>query len=289
MCIRDRDWSEIDLEAISEDFIPATAYLPNRSVETYDRDYGVWEVDGETVLVKNQYRVAWRRMAATTGFRTLYPAVIPSGAAHVHPIQSAGSPKKVMNLALVGAGMSSFIIDFLVRSLNPSDLHPSTINGLPYPRCFKAELVAKYLQLNCLTRAYAELWESATKNTWTTDTPIRKARDRFHAQNEIDAMVALSLGVTLDELLMIYRTQFPVMRRYDQEDLYDANGRKVPKDVLKLEKKLKDGQQLSESDRTWTHPQSGVEYVFEYPFAPLDREADLAAAYEKYAAMMDQQ
>lgn len=102
-------------------------------------------------------------------------------------------------------------------------------------------------------------------------------------------MVALSLGVTLDELLMIYRTQFPVMRRYDQEDLYDANGRKVPKDVLKLEKKLKDGQQLSEADRTWTHPQSGVEYVFEYPFAPLDREADLAAAYEKYAAMMDQQ
>lgn len=282
------DWSEIDLEAISEDFIPATAYLPNRSVDSYDRDYGVWEIDGETVLVKDQYRVAWRRMAATTGFRTLYPAIIPSGAAHVHPIQSAGSPKKVMNMALVGAGISSFIIDFLVRSLSPSDLHPSTINGLPYPRCFKAELVAKYLQLNCLTRAYAELWESATKSTWTIDTPRRKARDRFHAQNEIDAMVALSLGVTLDELLMIYRTQFPVMRRYDQEDLYDANGRKVPKDVLKLEKKLKDGQQLSKEERTWTHPQSGVEYIFEYPFAPLDREADLAAAYEKYAAMMDQ-
>lgn len=283
------DWSEIDLEAISDDFIPATAYLPNHSVESYDRDYGIWEIDGEAVLVKDQYRVAWRRMAATTGFRTLYPAIIPPGAAHVHPIQSAGSPKKVMNIALVGAGMSSFIIDFLVRSLSPSDLHPSTINGLPYPRCFKAELVAKYLQLNCLTRAYAELWESATKSTWTTDTPRRKARDRFRAQNEIDAMVALSLGVTLDELLMIYRTQFPVMRRYDQEDLYDANGRKVPRDVLKLEKKLKDGQQLSEADRTWTHPQSGVEYVFEYPFAPLDREADLAAAYEKYAAMMNQQ
>ncbi|MCL8494289.1 class I SAM-dependent DNA methyltransferase [Corynebacterium sp. B5-R-101] len=283
------DWSEIDLEAISEDFIPATAYLPNRSVDSYDRDYGVWEIDGETVLVKDHYRVAWRRMAATTGFRTLYPAIIPSGAAHVHPIQSAGSPKKVTHMALVGAGMSSFIIDFLVRSLSPSDLHPSTINGLPYPRRFQAELVAKYLQLNCLTRAYAELWESATKSTWTTDAPVRNARDRFQAQNEIDAMVALSLGVTLDELLMIYRTQFPVMRRYDQEDLYDANGRKVPKDVLKLEKKLKDGQQLSEEERTWTHPQSGVEYVFEYPFAPLDREADLTAAYEKYAAMMNQQ
>lgn len=284
-----QDWSEIDLEAISENFIPATAYLPNRSVETYDHDYGIWDVDGDQVLVKDQYRVAWRRMAATTGFRTLYPAIIPPGAAHVHPIQSAGIPENVKDLALVGAGMSSFVIDFLVRSLSPSDLHPSTINGLPFPRSFETELTSTYLQLNCLTAEYGSLWEDCHGTDWSPETSLRNARDRFHAQNEIDAMVALSLGVTLDELLMIYRTQFPVMRRYDQEDLYDVNGRKVPKDVLKLEKKLKDGEQLSESDRTWAHPQSGVEYVFEYPFAPLDREADLAAAYEKYAAMMDQQ
>lgn len=284
-----RDWTEIDLEAISEEFIPATAYFPNRSVETYDHDYGIWDVDGDQVLVKDQYRVAWRRMAATTGFRTLYPAIIPPGAAHVHPIQSAGIPENVKDLALVGAGMSSFVIDFLVRSLSPSDLHPSTINGLPFPRSFETELTSTYLQLNCLTAEYGSLWEDCHGTDWSPETSLRNARDRFHAQNEIDAMVALSLGVTLDELLMIYRTQFPVMRRYDQEDLYDVNGRKVPKDVLKLEKKLKDGEQLSESDRTWAHPQSGVEYVFEYPFAPLDREADLAAAYEKYAAMMDQQ
>ena len=145
------------------------------------------------------------------------------------------------------------------------------------------------MRLNAVTSAYAPLWQEVMGAEWSFGVAIRNARDRFHTQNEIDAMVALSLGVTLDELLMIYRTQFPVMRRYDQEDLYDANGRKVPRDVLKLEKKLKDGQQLSEADRTWTHPQSGVEYVFEYPFAPLDREADLAAAYEKYAAMMNQQ
>lgn len=28
-------------------------------------------------------------------------------------------------------------------------------------------------------------------------------------------------------------------------------------------------------DWTWTHPQSGVEYVCEYPFRRLDREADI--------------
>ena len=286
-----QDWSEIDLEAISEDFIPATAYLPNRSVETYDRDYGVWEVDGESVLVKNQYRVGWRIMAATTGFRTCYPALVPPGATHVDPVGTAGKPKSNLEVVLAGAVFSSLLIDFFIRSSSASHLRASVMEQVPgVSSSLLADAVAEnYLKLNAVTRAYAPLWREVMETEWSLGVAIRKACDRFHAQNEIDAMVALSLGVTLDELLMIYRTQFPVMRRYDQEDLYDANGRKVPKDVLKLEKKLKDGQQLSEADRTWTHPQSGVEYVFEYPFAPLDREADLAAAYEKYAAMMDKQ
>ena len=282
-----QDWSEIDLEAISEDFIPATAYLPNRSVESYDRDYGVWEVDGETVLVKDQYRVAWREMAATTGFRTAYPSMVPAGSMHVNTVNSFGGND---SLILAGAVMSSILADFVVRSAGSGHIFRALVETLPLPESKKLQkkIEEKYLQLNCLTRAYETLWNTYEEKPWSPETPLRNARDRFHAQNEIDAMVALSLGVTLDELLMIYRTQFPVMRRYDQEDLYDANGRKVPKDVLKLEKKLKDGQQLSGAERTWTHPQSGVQYVFEYPFAPLDREADLAAAYEKYAAMMEQ-
>lgn len=285
-----QDWSEIDLEAISEDFIPATAYLPNRSVKTYDRDYGIWDVDGDQVLVKHKYRIAWRAMAATTGFRTFYPSIIPPGSAHIHGVHSAG-PVDSVTKTVAGAFSSSVLNDFMVRSSGLSNLYGPAFENLAIGKSNRLwlSIAQKFLELNCLTIGYKDLWESVLEKPWTADYPIRNARDRFHAQNEIDAMVALSLGVSLEELLMIYRTQFPVMRRYDQEDLYDANGRKVPKDVLKLEKKLKDGQQLSESDRTWTHPQSGMEYVFEYPFAALDREADLAAAYEKYAAKMDEQ
>jgi len=88
---------------------------------------------------------------------------------------------------------------------------------------------------------------------------------------EIDVIVALPLSVTADELCMIYRTQFPVMRRYDQEDRFDANGRKVPKEIVKVDAKLKDSAELPVADRTWVHPQSAVEYVFEYPFRQLDR------------------
>ncbi len=50
---------------------------------------------------------------------------------------------------------------------------------------------------------------------------------------EIDALVALMLGVTADELCTVYRTQFAVLRGYDKDTyLYDANGRLVPNAVL---------------------------------------------------------
>ena len=40
---------------------------------------------------------------------------------------------------------------------------------------------------------------------------------------------------------MIYRMQFPVVRRYDQEDRFDANGRKVPKEMAMADAKSKNG------------------------------------------------
>lgn len=43
--------------------------------QDYEMNYGTWNVDGKSVSVASTYRVAWRRMAATTGFRTFYPAL----------------------------------------------------------------------------------------------------------------------------------------------------------------------------------------------------------------------
>ena len=81
---------------------------------------------------------------------------------------------------------------------------------------------------------------------------------------------------------MIYRTQFPVMRRYDRENLFDAHGRLVPKQIARAESTSKARERLSESERTWTHPQSGVEYLFEYPFRTINREESFTREFDRY-------
>jgi hypothetical protein len=169
-------------------------------------------------------------------------------------------------------------------------------------------IALRALRLNCVTDAYADLWAECYKPTfrddswtglpersgwvdlgdvgpeWTPETPLRRAEDRRQALLEIDALVALSLGLTADELCTIYRTQFPVLYGYDRNrDHYDENGRLVPNSVLiAWRKKGGNDARFTEDELTAVHPGSGVAYRYQPPFQTLDREAHMHEASAEF-------
>jgi len=251
--------------------------------QDYDELYGTWNVDGKPVPVASTYRVAWRAMAATTGFRTLYPALIPPAAKHIHTVSSAG-PVDSYPALLAAISASSLVSDFLVRSTGAAFLTSASFENLPLLRSahLNSNAVRLYLRLNCLTFEYSGIWEHFIGEKWSAEIPLRQHWERKEAQAALDVICGISFGISIEELLMIYRTQFPVMRRYDQEVLFDANGRKVPKEIVRKQLALAAGSSLTSDELTWEHPQSKVNYTFEYPFRNFDRERVMQRLFNIY-------
>ncbi|WP_278698348.1 class I SAM-dependent DNA methyltransferase [Actinomyces oris] len=303
-----RDWTSTDLEALSSSVQPVTQYKPADDRAAYDSLYTHWD----NSPARDHYRIAWRAMAANTGERTFIPSIIPPGSTHVHGVSSAGSSDLIVSSlpAILGAS-SSLLADFSVRSSPKSTIQFSTFNRLPRLNeddSLTLRIVARVLRLNCLTDAYAGLWAECWDESfvvdapileryderpigpdWTADTPLRRAEDRRNAQAEIDVMVAMMLGVPIEDLCTIYRTQFAVLYDYDHGRgqgayVYDANGRQLPTPVRQAWEKRQrptSNEDMPLSERTHTHPGSGVSYVYDLPFRIRDRESDFRQIFSK--------
>lgn len=297
------DYDAIDLIEIGDDYLPRTNYVPACSPEEYLARTPKFQGRPVTEF----YRHVNRLMLAITGERTVIPALTPPGIGHIDLVYSMTFERE-SDLLGVNAFCASLAIDFFVRSTGKGHLRADTANVLPIPAEGSAvlpSLADRALRLNCLTTHYADLWnrnwQPATgwsledprlsawpkaKAKWSRDVALRNAFERRWALVEIDALAALELKLTIDELCTIYRTQFPVLRQFEQDTWYDRNGRVAFTSNASL------GIGLSRQDfELWQSclqtdselPKDFDTQGLEPPFEVRDREADMTHAYRFFA------
>ena len=148
-------------------------------------------------------------------------------------------------------------------------------------------------------------WSALTAD-WQRGSALRTDFARRQALLEIDVLVAL--GLTLKQLITIYQVQFPVMRGYERQDLFDAHGRRLLTTTRKDAgaKELRDALKLLLPNAdfrdaalnycgepiTVSWPSDNgrrtITRTFYPPFTPVDREEDYRVAYEFFKAMTGQ-
>lgn len=254
-CKLNSDYDVTDLQLINESFLARTIYVPTIPVSQYInlfRGFQIGTKDGSPVYDNwiDYFKVGFRKMVGPMSERTLSGAILPPKYCHINGVVSIAFQD--LNLLTEFAGLtSSIVMDFYLKSLGSSNLYDTHLVTFPLgvDAKYQSALYCRTLMLNCLTRYYSNLWREVWReeycnqtwsiddprlkpfNTlqyeWSWDTPLRNYFERRQALVEIDVISAMALGLSLQDLEMIYTIQFPVLQQNENDTWYDSEGKIV--------------------------------------------------------------
>ncbi len=252
-CKSKGDYTKLDLTVLPETYHPRTNYVPACQSIRYTQliHYTPWKTS-----ITDHMRIAVRKMLNNGGERTLISSLIPKHVSHILTIQTIAF-RDNEDLLNIFPNLLSIVTDMLIKIGGKSDFLSSSLAALPFVYLPKLA-ISLALGLACVTSDFRNLWnqrythlhmdylteQSSSKwskndsrlnsdwfelhhQPWSWNSPLRTDFERRHALIEIDVLHAQSVGLTLDELITLYRIQFPVLQSYERDTWYDTKGRTV--------------------------------------------------------------
>lgn len=315
VCKLNSDYDSLDLTVLPDDYMARCNYRMACSPEEYNASiiFLPWGDKYHT-----SYRIGMRKMLNLSGERTLVAAIIPPYVCHIDGIYSMTFTEGLTTMA---GCMASLPYDFYIKVTGKANGCYNIFSSFPilHNTIYASAIDCRALMLNSVSTSYKNLWSenyissfinekwsktdlrlsnvrfSSLTKTWNRDCALRTDYERRQALVELDVLVAMGLNITLEQLKIMYRIQFPVLQSYEADTWYDANGRivfttnrslvGVGYDRKTWENELKDapvGKKFYRTITDDTMPGGPVERTIEYvaPFDRCDREKDYETAWK---------
>jgi hypothetical protein len=251
ICSTHRAYSRINLEWIPENYLPRTNYRAMENKVEFNKRVPkvTWVDEGSKVPKKTTeyFRLAIRNLISQGAEKGIVPAIIMPGPGHINAVQSTAFRHSETLLSAAGI-TSSLIADFFIKISGRSGLY-TLWTLLPWVKK-DPRINLRVLALSCITSQYSSFWKECYEKNfniqswsqpnnekldhnffkrltgdWQQNYAYRSDYSRRIALLEIDVLLAQAIGLTLDELILMYKVQFPVMQQYEKDTWYDNTGK----------------------------------------------------------------